>query len=125
MMLSRKQSTRFRWISRRLLYRTIVLGIRVMDFPALCECSFTPSRFECLGIAPSQPYCPTVLKSNSYRRPKRYRAGPSKIATSVHVRKFNLLVLHCLKRGFPSYVDAPRQVGSILNRDARDYDVSI
>jgi hypothetical protein len=45
--------------------------------------------------------------------------------TSVHLRKFNLLMLHCLKHGFPSYVDAPRQEGSILNGDARDYDVSI
>ena len=43
---------------------------------------------------------------------------------SVHVRKFNLLMLHCLKRGFPSYVDASRQEGTILNGDARDYDVS-
>ena len=30
-----------------LLYRTIVLGIRVIGFPALCECSFTLRRFEC------------------------------------------------------------------------------
>ena len=33
-------------------------------------------------------------------------------------------MLHCLKRGFPSYVDASRQEGTILNGDARDYDVS-
>jgi hypothetical protein len=44
--------------------------------------------------------------------------------TSVHLRKFNLIMLHCLKRGFPSYVDASRQKGTILNGDARDYDVS-
>ena len=33
-------------------------------------------------------------------------------------------MLHCLKHGFPSYVDASRQEGTILNGDARDYDVS-
>jgi hypothetical protein len=40
------------------------------------------------------------------------------------MRKFNLIMFHCLKRGFPSYVDASRQKGTILNGDARDYDVS-
>jgi hypothetical protein len=49
----------------------------------------------------------------------------SGIATLVHSRELNLLRLRCLKHGFPSYVDAPRHEGSILNRDARDYDVSI
>jgi hypothetical protein len=44
--------------------------------------------------------------------------------TSVHLRKFNLLMLYWLKRGFLSYVNASRQEGSILNGDARDYDVS-
>ena len=43
---------------------------------------------------------------------------------SVHLRKLNLLMLLCLKRGFPSYVDASRQEGTILNGDARDYNVS-
>jgi hypothetical protein len=50
----------------------------------------------------------------------RYRL----LTTSVRMRKFNLLVFHCLKRGFPSYVDASRQEGTILNGDARDHDVS-
>jgi hypothetical protein len=50
----------------------------------------------------------------------RYRL----LTTLVHLRKLNLLMPHCLKRGFPSYVDASRQKGTILNGDARDYDVS-
>ena len=38
--------------------------------------------------------------------------------TSVHLRKLNLLLLHCLKRLSPSYVDASGQEGTILNGDA-------
>ena len=54
-----------------------------------------------------------------------YLALLASLPISVHVRKFNLLMLHCRKHRFPSYVDAPHQEGSILDGDARDYDVSI
>jgi hypothetical protein len=46
------------------------------------------------------------------------------LTTSVRMRKFNLIMFHFLKHGFPSYVDASRQKSTILNGDARDHDVS-
>src|SRR5882757_10082893 len=50
----------------------------------------------------------------------RYRL----LTALVHLRKLNWLMLHCFDRGFSLNVDASRQEGTILNGDARDYEVS-
>lgn len=64
--------------------------VGLLSFPAVLSLHISDGLSLVEGSQPS-----LTRNSPRYRRPRPYRARPIKIATSVHVRKFDLLMLHC------------------------------